>query len=215
MNLATCLRTLLASALLLPTLAWAQSVTLAGTLGAKALLIVDGGAPRALAPGETLNGVTLLATQGDQAVVRAGGQRLTLRVGEAPLRVGSATPEGGDRVALSADARGHFFAQGSINNRPVRFMVDTGASVVALSQAEAERLRLDYQASPRVVMNTANGTSRGWRLKLDSVRVGDVLVYNVDAVVVPAEMPAVLLGNSFLNRFSMRREASQMMLIRR
>ncbi|HMN20411.1 MAG TPA: TIGR02281 family clan AA aspartic protease [Ottowia sp.] len=209
------LRRLLAGAALLPALAWAQNVTLHGTLGSKALLIIDGGAPRAMAPGESRQGVELLSARGDEAVVRVGGERLTLRVGESPVRVGSAPTSSSGRVALTADARGHFFTQGSINNRPVQFLVDTGASVVSISQAEADRLGLGYRAGQAVRLNTANGQTPGWALKLNQLRVGDITAYNVDAVVVPAPMPAVLLGNSFLNRFSMQREGSQLMLIRR
>ena len=211
------MRPLLAAAALLPALAWAQNVSLHGTLGSKALLIIDGGAPRAMAPGESRQGGELLSARGDEAVVRVGGERLTLRVGESPVRVGSASAadSGSGRAALTADARGHFFTQGSINNRPVQFLVDTGASVVSISQSEADRLGLDYRAGQAVRLNTANGQTPGWALKLNQLRVGDITTYNVDAVVVPAPMPAVLLGNSFLNRFSMQREGSQLMLIRR
>ncbi len=193
----------------------AQSVTLQGMLGSKALLMVGGGAPRAVAPGDTYQGVKVVSTSGDQAVVMIDGQRHTLRVGEAPASVGSAAPSGGDRVALTADGRGHFVTQGSINNRPVQFLVDTGASVVAIGQAEADRLGLNYKSGRQVMMNTANGSAPGWLLKLDQLRIGDVVAYGVDAVVTPAAMPSVLLGNSFLNRFNMRRDGDQMMLIKR
>ncbi len=206
---------LIALALLWPALGWAQNVALQGMLGGKALLIVDGGAPRAVAPGESLQGVKVLSTSGDQAVVLAGGQRMTLHVGESPASVGGAAPSGGDRISLTADARGHFFSRGSINNRPVQFMVDTGASVVAIGQGEADQIGLKYQGGQRVTLGTANGAARGWALKLASVRLGDVTMYEVDAVVVAASLPAVLLGNSFLNRFRMQRDGSQMMLVRR
>lgn len=199
----------------LPHGAFAQSVALQGMLGSKALLMVDGGAPRAVAPGETHQGVKVLSTRGDQAVVLVDGQRVTLRVGESPASVGGAAPRGGDRIALTADARGHFFAQGSINSKPVQFMVDTGASTIAISQAEADRLGLNYQRGRRVMMNTANGSAPGWLFKLGTVRVGEITAYDVDAVVVPAAMPMVLLGNSFLNRFSMRRDGNLMTLQRR
>lgn len=206
---------LIALAILWPALGWAQNVALQGMLGGKALLIVDGGAPRAVAPGESIQGVKVLSTNGDQAVVLAGGQRVTLRVGESPASVGGAAPGGGDRISLTADARGHFFSLGSINNRPVQFMVDTGASVVAIGQGEADQIGLKYQGGQRVTLSTANGAARGWALKLASVRLGDVTMYEVDAVVVAASLPAVLLGNSFLNRFRMQRDGSQMMLVRR
>ena len=63
--------------------------------------------------------------------------------------------------------------------------------------------------------NTANGVSQGYKLRLQSVRVGDVEVYDIDAIVSPQPMPFVLLGNSFINRFSMRRDADQMVLEKR
>ena len=210
-------RLVLALAALLPALGWAQSVSLHGLLGRQALLIVDGKAPRAVAPGQTHLGVTVLSTDEDRAVVAlAGGQRLTLRVGESPVSVGGApAPGGSDRVALSADARGHFITPGSINNRPTQFLVDTGASVVAIGQAEADRLGLSYRTGQPVTLRTANGTAPGWALRLATVRIGDVTAYEVDAVVTPSAMPAVLLGNSFLNRFSMRRDGDTMLLVKR
>lgn len=205
-----------ATCLLLAGPALAQQVSLQGMLGGKALLVIDGGRPRALAPGETAQGVKVVATTGDTAVVQTAGQRFTLRVGETPVNLGGPqTPGHGRRVVLTADSRGHFVTQGSINNRPVQFMVDTGATTVALGQAEAERLGLDYRRGRPVMMQTANGATRGWLLKVRTLRVGDVTAHEVETVVVPLSMPAVLLGNSFLNRFNMRREGSQMTLERR
>ncbi len=203
-------------ALLVPQFAGAQSVALQGMLGNRALLIIDGGAPRSAAPGQSIGNVHVLSTSGDQAVVSVNGERRTLRLGEAPANVGGVPlGDGGGRIVLSADSRGHFVTQGSINNRPVQFLVDTGATDVALGRPEADRLGLDYQSGTPVRMNTANGTAQGWRLKLRTLRVGEVTVYEVDAVVTPMAMPAVLLGNSFLNRFNMRRDADQMTLSRR
>ena len=207
---------LTATGLFLASLATAaQTVALQGMLGNKALLIVGGGAPRAVAPGETHQGVKVLSTSGDQAVIQMDGQRITLRVGESPASVGGAMRTGGDRVALTADARGHFVTAGSIEGKPVQFMVDTGATVVAIGQGEADRMRLDYKNGQPVRMATANGTTQGWLVKLRNVRIGDVTVYDVDAVITPAAMPAVLLGNSFLNRFNMRRDGDQMTLVKR
>ncbi|WP_234194988.1 MULTISPECIES: TIGR02281 family clan AA aspartic protease [Pseudacidovorax] len=192
-----------------------QSITLTGTIGSRAILIVGGGAPRTLAPGESLQGVRLVSVQDGEAVVESGGKRLALRMG-APVSVGgSGGGGGGSRIVLTADSRGHFVTAGGINGRPVTFMLDTGATAVALSMADAQRIGLDPTRGQPVTMNTANGTAPGWRIKLESVKVGDVTVYDVDAVVSPQAMPYVLLGNSFINRFSMRRDADQMVLERR
>jgi len=94
-------------------------------------------------------------------------------------------------------------------------MLDTGATSVAMSAADAQRIGLDYSKGQRVQMNTANGVASGYKLRLQSVRVGDVEVYDIDAIVSPQPMPFVLLGNSFINRFSMRRDADQMVLEKR
>ena len=209
-------RALAVVALLAGPAAWAQSVSLQGMLGNKALLIVDGSAPKTVAPGEAWKGVKVLSTQGDLATVEAGGRRFTLRVGEAPASVGggAAAPSSG-RIVLTAQSGGHFMATGSINGRAAYFMVDTGATAVSLSASDAERYGIDYKAGQPTHISTANGVSQGWRLKLASVRVGDVELREVDALVSPQPMPFVLLGNSFLGRFQMRRDNDQMVLERR
>lgn len=199
----------------LPGAAIAQSVALQGMLGTRALLMVDGGAPRGVAVGEVHQGVKVLSTGGDSAVVEIGGKRLTLRLGESPASVGGrGTPSSG-RIVLTAGNGGHFLSQGSINGRTVQFLVDTGATNVSLGVSDAERIGLNYQAGQPVRMNTANGTTQGWRTRLDSVRLGDVEIHNVEAVVTPQGMPYVLLGNSYLTRFQMKRENDQLTLERR
>ena len=199
-------------------MALAQSVSLSGVSGSKALVVIDGSAPRFMAAGQALQGVRLVSVQGDAAVVDIGGKRQTLRLGEAPVHLGGAATEasgGSQRVVLTADGRGHFMPQGQINGRAVQFMVDTGATQVILGESEAKRINLDYQRGQRVTVQTANGSAIGYRLALDSVRVGDAQVYAVGAIVLPQPMPYVLLGNSFLSRFQMQRTNDQLTLERR
>jgi aspartyl protease family protein len=161
--------------------------------------------------------VKLLNTQGESAVIEVNGLRQTLQVGDAPVSVGRGAPSGsgGQRIVLTADGQGHFMPQGQINGKAVQFMVDTGATVVGIGETDARRINLNYEQGQRVRMNTANGTAVGYRIQLDSVRVGDVLVRNVDAVVTPQSMPYILLGNSFLTRFQMQRSNDQLTLERR
>ena len=193
----------------------ASSVMLTGTIGSRAILIVDGAPPKTVAVGETFQGVKLVSLQAEQAVVELEGKRLNLRM-DTPVSIGGGGGTGGgSRIVLPADSRGHFMTQGAINGRPVTFMLDTGATSIALSAADAQRIGLDYSKGQRVQMNTANGVSSGYKLRLQSVRVGDVEVYDIDAIVSPQPMPFVLLGNSFINRFSMRRDADQMVLEKR
>ncbi|WP_338051032.1 MULTISPECIES: retropepsin-like aspartic protease family protein [Ramlibacter] len=196
--------------------AQSQTVAVQGMLGGKPLLVVDGGAPKTVAVGDTWKGVKVVSTAGDQAVLEVGGRRQTLRVGESPGNFGGGPARpGGSRIVLSASSGGHFTSEGSINGRAAMFMVDTGATLVGLGATDAERLGIDYKAGQPVRMSTANGVVMGWQVKLPSVRLGDVEVREVDAVVGSGSMPYVLLGNSFLGRFSMRRDNEQMVLERR
>jgi len=189
---------------------------LTGTIGSRAILIVDGSAPKTVAVGETFQGVKLLALQGEQATVEAGGKRIALRM-DTPASIGGGGPNGGggNRIVLPVSSGGHFMTQGAINGRAVTFLVDTGATNVSMSAADAQRIGLDFTKGQPVRMNTANGLAQGYRIRLNSVRVGDVEIYDVEAIVSQESMPFILLGNSFISRFSMRRDADQMVLEKR
>ncbi|WP_245638718.1 retropepsin-like aspartic protease family protein [Hydrogenophaga palleronii] len=207
-----------AAGLVLSLPAQAQQVVLSGVAGGKALVNIDGAAPRFMSPGQTHQGVKLLSLQGESAVFDINGQRQALRVGDAPVSQGSRAPAAGtgaQRIVLTADSQGHFMPTGQINGRAVQFVVDTGATTVILSESDAQRIQLDYRKGRKVSVNTANGTVIGHQLQLDSVRVGDALVYGVAAIVLPQSMPYVLLGNSFLTRFQMQRTNDQLTLDRR
>jgi aspartyl protease family protein len=190
----------------------AQTVSMSGRLGDKALLMIDG-SPRTVALGSTVQGVKLVSVSAEGSVVELGGKRVTLPMGGAQVNLGGAASDGGgSKIVLSASSGGHFLTGGSINGRAVQFMVDTGATTVALSQSDAEHIGLKYRDGQRGMVNTANGPAPAYRVMLTSVRVGDVQVYNVEALIVPAQMNYVLLGNSFLTRFQMKRENDVMTL---
>ncbi len=178
----------------------------------KALLMIDG-QPRVLAVGDSAGGVTLRRLDADTAEVSVAGRISMLRLGATPARVGgSDAPPADTAIVLPASSGGHFIGEGTINGRSVRFMVDTGATTVAISQSEANRIGLDWKRGQPVFSHTANGMVPSHAINLNAVRLGGVEVNNVAAVVVPAEMPVVLLGNSFLARFSMRRDGDLMRL---
>ena len=118
----------------------------------------------------------------------------------------------GREIVITAGPGGHFTTAGLVNGRPVRFMVDTGATLVALGRDDAQRLGLDLAAARPLLMQTANGAVQGHLVTLSSVRVGDVELSNVGAVVLPMAMPVLLLGNSFLARLQMRRDNDVMRL---
>lgn len=193
--------------------AHAQSVALSGMMGGKALLLVDGKPPKSVAPGETHLGVKLISVGADEAQVEINGKRATLRLGESPVSVKGKSS--GSKIVLIADGQGHFIGPGKINGQAMQFVVDTGASVVSLGMNDADRMGINYKNGDPVRLSTANGNSNGWRIRLNSVRVGDVELSGVEAVVTPSSMPYVLLGNSFLTQFQMTRMNDQMVLERR
>jgi aspartyl protease family protein len=193
----------------------AADVTLIGVIGDKAaVLAVGGGDPKAVKVGQKWNGVTVVAVEKERATVEIDGKRRVLVLGQ-HYRAAAATPDR-QSVTLAADARGHFFADASVNDVPMRFVVDTGASVVVLSAADASRLGVDWRQGARRVMQTANGATAGYLVKLDKVRVGGIELTNVEGVVLEQGLDAIgLLGMSFLNRVEMQRDGQTMTLIRR
>lgn len=192
----------------------AQSVSMSGSLGDKALLMIDG-APRTVAAGSTVQGVKLVAVSGSEATVEVKGKRQVLSLGGAQVNLGTPADGGGARIVLTAGSGGHFITDGAINGHAARFLVDTGATYVSMGAAEAERLGIDFRKGQRGVSSTANGQIVVYRVSLASVRVGDVNIYNVDALVSQLPMDYVLLGNSFLTRFQMKRENETMTLVKR
>jgi len=149
--------------------------------------------------------------------VEIAGKREAVMLGGAPVSVGGGGGGGatGTQIVLSASSGGHFVTQGSINGRNTGFVVDTGATSVAMGADEAKRLGIKYENGERSYSSTANGNVITYRVSLTSVRIQDVEVNNVEAAVLPGSMPFILLGNSFLNRFQMKRDNDVLTLTRR
>lgn len=192
----------------------AADVGLAGVFPGKALLTINGGAPRTVAVGiATEEGVKVLSIDGETATIEIDGKKRVLRVGQ-NVAV-QASGKGPATAVLTADGQGHFLTTGSINGATVRFLVDTGASMVSLGAGDARRLGIDARKGERGITNTANGQAVVSRVKLDTVRVGEIVMNNVDALVHQQDMPIVLLGMSFLNRMEMQRDGDTMTLKKR
>jgi len=207
----------------------AVDLALAGLLGGKAVLIVGDGPPRTVAVGKsTPEGVRLLAISGDTATVDFDGRRYRLRLGGrlAQPKAGEGAQRGsamsgeqarkilarGVEVVIEVNAQGQFVADGEIENRRVRFLVDTGASVVSLGRSEARRLGIDIDGAPQGRAHTAAGEARLWSITLKTLKVGGIRFDDVEAVVMDADMPQILLGMNVLERMEMRRDGAQMRL---
>lgn len=194
-------------------LAGAQDVGLAGVLGSKAMLMINGGEPQSVAVGQSLDGVRVVSVQGDQVVIEIGGKKRPLRVGQ--HAIGAAAADGSGKITMTADNQGHFYTTGTINGVSVRFLVDTGATMISLGATDARRVGLDFNRGQKGMTQTANGQVVVSKIQLDTVRIGDVTLHNVDALVHQTEMPMALLGMSFLNRMEMQRDGSTMTLKKR
>lgn len=192
----------------------AVDVGLAGVFPGKALLTINGGPPRTVVLGvRSDEGVKVLSIEGEAATIEIDGKRRVLRVGQ---NVASQPSGSGPATAvLTADGRGHFVTSGNINGTTVRFLVDTGASMISLGAGDARRIGIDASKGQPGISATANGQAVVSRVKLDTVRVGEIVLNNVDAVVHQQDMPIVLLGMSFLNRMEMQRDGQAMTLKKR
>lgn len=186
----------------------------------KATLVIDGGRPRTLSAGQsTPDGVRLVSASAQSAVVEIAGVRHNLALGSS-YRVAPVAPDSGplgQTVTLTADGRGHFLVSGQVNGAAsIRFLVDTGASMVSISADDAARAGINYLAGERAFSQTASGITPIYRVKLDSIRIGDIVLYNVDAAMhVSGRLPIALLGMSFLNRMEMRHGGGSLVLTRR
>lgn len=196
--------------------AWATEVSVVGLFPGKAIVVVNGGRPKTLSAGETgPGGVKLISSTGSEAVLEFDGKRRTLGMGQSAISTSFASG-GKPQVTLVADGAGHYMTTGSINGAPVKFLVDTGATMISLGASDARRLGIDFRRGEQGYSNTANGVAPVWRVKLDSVKVGNISMSGVDGVVhESSDMPFVLLGMSFLGRLDLRHEGSTLTMTQR
>lgn len=190
----------------------AAKLDVVGVFPGKAVVTIDGAAPRSINVGETISGFKLLSVTGDGATFLIDGRSQTVAMGS---YVAGTPAHGRATAVLGADSRGHYLAQGSVNGATTRFLVDTGATMVVISMKEAERLGLSWQQAPQGFANTANGKVSFRMLKLDRIKVGDVELTNVDAGIVEGYDGPNLLGMSFLSRTEVSRDGANMVLTRR
>ncbi len=204
--------TIIAAGWLACTSAWAASVSVVGLFKDKAIVMIDGSKPRTLSVGQTVQGVKLISADSGSASFDVDGNRRTLSMGQS---YAVAATRDRQSVSLIADARGHFTAAGSLNGYPVSFLVDTGATSIAISSTEAQRMGIDYKAGQAYGVNTAAGVIPAWRVTFNTVKVGSITMNQVEGMVLEAGLSVPLLGMSFLNRMDMRRDGQSMTLIQR
>ena len=201
--------------LTLPTSALALEVSVVALFADKAMLSIDKGKPRTLRVGETYNGVTLVGADSEAAVISIKGRKQRLKIGEGVYRTETVRTDRAT-TTLIADRSGHFITLGTINGASVRFMVDTGATLVSMSVNDARRAGVNYLAGTRGYSQTANGVTPVFKVMLDSVKLGDITLTNVDGLVHESgALPLVLLGMSFLGQLDMRHNGDSLTLTKR
>jgi len=143
---------------------------------------------------------TFMAQMADKMAPQPASARPSARLVVTPA---DTTPDAGLRsLSIPHDARGHFVTEGRIDGQRIAFMVDTGASVIALNESSAARFGLrpsrnDYRAT----VSTANGTVKAAPTRLAMIELGGLIVRDVDAMVLPDEaLSENLLGQSFLSK---------------
>jgi len=198
----------------LSTPAWAVDVSVVALFPGKAMLVVDKGKPRTLRAGETYAGVTLISSTSEEAIVSINGRQQRLHIGEGVYSALSVQNERAT-VVLMPDKNGHFVSSGSINGASIRFLVDTGATMVSMSVEDARRAGVNYLAGERGYSQTANGVTSVYKVKLGQVTLGDITLRDIDGVVHENALPVVLLGMSFLGKLEMRREGGSLTLTKR
>lgn len=194
----------------------AADINVVALTAGKAVVVINNGKPLAMTAGQVSSeGVKLINASTESATFEVNGKRQTLTMGQS-ISIGGG-PVGARRATLIADSGGHFLTAADVNGISMKFVVDTGASLVTISSGDAKRAGINYLAGQKVLLQTANGTAPAYRVKLDTVRLGDIALTNVDGVVVEGNVMGEhgLLGLSFLNRVNMQREGSTMTLTRR
>ncbi len=193
--------------------AHATSISVMGLFKDKAIVSIDGGKARTMSVGQILQGVKLVFAHSAEATFEVDGARRSLGMGQSFAGI----PQSDSRatVSLTADVRGHFIAGGSLNSYPVSFLIDTGATSIAISGAEARRMGLDYKAGRGGAVSTAAGVVPAWRVTFNTVKIGGITLNQVEGIVIESGLDTPLLGMSFLNRMEMKRDGQTMTLTQR
>ena len=188
----------------------ASRIEVQALFGGKAMLMIDG-QRRTLSIGETSpEGVKLVNADSKHSVLEVDGNTKSYKPGGA-ISLSYAKPEHLEEMVY-ADDRGMFRSVGTINGRTVRFLLDTGATTVAMNKSQARQLGVDYRMKgERIVVSTASQNVKGYRVRLKSVSLGKIKQTNVEAMVIDGDHPGpILLGMSFLGNLKVEKDGKAM-----
>lgn len=210
---------LLSACLVICVLSWggtalaAPRIQVMALFPGKAMLAIDGKNRLLRAGQQSPEGVRLISANANEAVVEIEGRQLKLQPGGGAVRSTFAAPEQRE-VRIARDRTGSYRVAGGINGRAVTFLVDTGATSIAISEVEGRRLGIPFELDGvKIRVGTASGSALGWRVQLNEVRVGEIVQREVEAVVIQGTSPTqALLGMSFINHLEFENQGNLMVL---
>ncbi len=181
-------------------------VNIVGLFSNKAVLIINGGKPKTLSVGQTSDGVKLIAADSQAATLQIEGNTKRLSMGQAASVVGKSSGVAASAV-LYANSQGHYVSDCQINGASLKFLLDTGATSVALNSGDAKFANIDYKRGEPMQVSTANGVVTAYRVTIATLKIGGITLNQVDATVLEGgSPPLVLMGMSALSRIDMKRE---------
>ncbi len=190
-----------------------DEITLLALFRDKVILEINGTRQTLTAGQSTASGVKLISANSQEAVLEIDGKQQSYTLGK---HIGSnfSVAGPGAIVSIAPDSQGMYMVNGSINKHLVRFVVDTGATLISMNRNDAIRFGIDFRMTgQKSTVTTASGTDTVYIIKLETVKVGDIALNNVLAAVHDSDYPLhILLGNSFLNNVSLRREGQLLQL---
>ena len=191
----------------------ATQLNVVGLFSGKAVVVINGSAPQTISAGQTKSGVKLISADSASATFLVEGKQQTLKMGQAASVAGVSGPVNNPPVSLYADKHGQFYGNLSINGASLKYVVDTGATTVALNSGDAKFAKIDYEKGERITMSTANGDVNAYLVKINTLKIGSIILNNVEATVNEGGSPPfVLLGMTALNHLDMKRDNSIMTL---
>ena len=190
-----------------------EEISIVGLFRDRAIVMLDG-VQRVLTPGNpSPEGVTLISASSREAVLEINGSRNTYMLGD-HITSQFTAPLPQQSVTIAPDGHGMYFVNGSINDFQVTFVVDTGATMIAMNKHQAKRMGLDYKMEgEQSVSSTASGLDKVYIVSLNKVAVGEIVLHNIQGSVHDGDYPdVILLGNSFLRRINMQRDGQLLKL---
>lgn len=178
----------------------------------KAMLVIDGNR-QILKKGQISGeGVKLISSDSESVLLELHGKEKKFKLGS-EISTSFKKVEPGRELVIWKDEYDMFRTHGSIDNFSIKFLIDTGASSIALNSNQARRMGLKYKNGVPMNASTASGIAKGYRVSLSKVKIAHIQIYNVEAIVLEGSFPTeALLGQSFLSRIHMTRDGDKMKL---